>query len=355
MVKSAPYTHPREGEIVVKNHAVAINPVDWGVQLLGKLLFSWITYPFILGGDLAGEVVEVGEGVTRFSVGDRVLGIAMGMDKARNSSAEGAFQDYTVLLAHMTAPIPSTMSYEDAAVLPLALYTAACGLFQKDHLALKLPSAAPQPTGKTLLIWGGSTSVGSNAIQLAVAAGYEVITTASPRNFAYVKKLGASQVFDYHEKNSVKEIIEALKGKTCAGALAIGTGSADACSAIVHECLGDKFVSVVSLGSLPPRPGLNVQTLLLLIRFLSANVSFQVTSRMRRIRTKFVSGMLDNEVSKVLYEDFLPQALANGHYLAAPEPVVVGSGLDHIQAGLDMQRQGVSAKKVVVSLQASRA
>jgi hypothetical protein len=71
---------------------------------------------------------------------------------------------------------------------------------------------------------------------------------------------------------------------------------------------------------------------------------------MRRIRTKFVSGMMDNEVSKVLYEDFLPQALAEGHYVAAPEPVVVGKGLDHIQAGLDAQRQGVSTKKVVVSL-----
>lgn len=349
-VKSAPYTHPGKGEMVVKNHAVAINPVDWGIQLLGTLLFSWIKYPCILGGDLAGEVAEVGEGVTRFSVGDRVLGIAMGMDKTRYNPAESAFQEYTVLLAHMAAPIPSTLSYEEAAVLPLALYTAAYGLFQKDHLALAYPSVNPQPTGKTLLIWGGSTSVGSNAIQLASASGYEVITTASPRNFNYVKKLGASQVFDYNQKDVVKEIIEAFKGKTIAGALAIGTGSADACSAIVHACNGNKFVSLVSLGTLPPHPGLNVQTLLLIVQFVFANVSFQLTSRLRRIRTKFVAGMMDHEVSSVLYEDFLPQALADGHYVAAPEPVVVGSGLDHIQAGLDAQRQGVSAKKVVVSL-----
>jgi NADPH:quinone reductase-like Zn-dependent oxidoreductase len=347
-VKSAPYPHPRAGEMVVKNHAVAINPVDWGVQFLGKLLFPWITYPCILGGDLAGEVVEVGEGVTRFSVGDRVLGLAMGMDKTRNRSAEGAFQDYTVLLAHMAVPIPSTLSYEDAAVLPLALYTAAYGLFQKDQLALQYPTASPQPTGKTLLIWGGSTSVGSNAIQLAVAAGYEVITTSSPRNFPYVRRLGASQVFDYHEKTVVADIIEALKGKTIAGALAIGAGSA--CSSIVHACNGSKFVSLVSISALPPRPGLNVQTLLSIFRFIYASVSFRVTSRMRRIRTKFVSGMMDNEVSKTLYEDFLPRALAEGHYLAAPEPVIVGSGLNYIQAGLDAQRQGVSAKKVVVSL-----
>jgi NADPH:quinone reductase-like Zn-dependent oxidoreductase len=167
-VKPAPYTPPREDEIVIKNHAVAINPVDWMKQVLGNVMFSWITYPFVLGEDIAGEVVEVGNAVTRFNVGDRVLGHAVGTDKDSNSSAEGAFQAYTVVLARMASPIPRSMSYENAAVLPLALSTAACGLFQKDQLALHYPSATPTPTGTTLLVWGGSTSVGSNAIQLAV-------------------------------------------------------------------------------------------------------------------------------------------------------------------------------------------
>lgn len=77
----------------------------------------------------------------------------------------------------------------------------------------------------TLSHLGGATSVGSNAIQLAAAVGYEVITTASPRNSNYVKKLGASQVFDHNDKTVVEDIIEAFKGKTIAGALTIGTGS----------------------------------------------------------------------------------------------------------------------------------
>ena len=59
---------------------------------------------------------------------------------------------------------------------------------------------------------------------------------------------------------------------------------------------------------------------------------------------------MDNEVSHVIYEDFLPQALADGRYHAEPEPHVVGTGLEHIQVGLDTQRKGVSAKKVVVLL-----
>ncbi len=355
-VKPAPYTNPREGEIVIKNHAVAINPIDWVIQVAGTIAFSWIKYPFILGADLSGEVVEVGKGVTHLKVGDHVLGHAVGTDKKRNSSAEGAFQEYTVVLAHMAAPIPSTMPYENAAVLPLALSTAACGLFQKDHLALQYPSTAPKPTGKTLLIWGGSTSVGSNAIQLAVAASYEVITTASPRNFDYVKNLGASQVFDYNKKAVIEDIIEAFKGKTIAGALAIGTGSAEACSDVVHACNGNKFVSIasqsVSFENLPLRSSMSWQLLILILQLVSSNISLQVKFWMRHIRTKFIFGstLMDNEVSKVIYEDFLPQALAGGYYIAAPEPVVIGKGLDYVQAGLDAQKKGVSAKKVVISL-----
>jgi len=355
-VKPAPYTHPREDEIVVKNHAVAINPLDWILQVVGKLIYRWIKYPFVIGTDLAGEVVEVGTAVTRFRVGDRVLGHAVGMEKGRNTPAEGAFQDYTVVLAHMAAPIPDTMAFENAAVLPLAVSTAACALFQKDYLALHYPSATPTPTGQTLLVWGGSTSVGGNAIQLAVAAGYKVITTASPRNFDYVKKLGASQVFDYKSTTVIKDIVEAFKGKTLAGAVAFGTGSAEACVDIVHACNGNKFVAMastpVSFASLPQRRGIIFRLPLLLLRIASLTVSMRVKSRLRNIRTKFISGssLMDNEVSSVIYADFLPEALADGRYIAAPEPSVVGKGLASVQAGFDAQIKGVSAKKVVVTL-----
>lgn len=169
------------------------------------LLYPWIKTPFILGIDVAGEIVEVGRGVTHLKIGDRVVGHAAGSNKNRNKSAQGAFQLYTVMLAYMVSPIPDTLSFESAAVVPLGASTAACGLFQKDQLALELPnpSRSPKPLGKTVIIWGGATSVGSNAIQLAVAAGYEVITTSSPKNFGYVKKLGANQVFDYNSKTVV--------------------------------------------------------------------------------------------------------------------------------------------------------
>ncbi|MEU4519947.1 zinc-binding alcohol dehydrogenase family protein [Amycolatopsis sp. NPDC024027] len=353
---SAPYTPPADDQIVVRNHAVAVNPLDWIIQSAGNLAYRWLNYPTVLGSDVAGEVVEVGEAVTRFRVGDRVLGHAVGTDKDSNSPAEGAFQQYTVLLERMTCPIPDTLSFEDAAVVPLATSTAACGLFQTDHLGLRHPAAGAEPTGQTVLVWGGSTSVGSNAIQLAVAAGYEVITTASPRNFDHVTSLGAGQVFDYHSPTVVADIIAALKGRTLAGAIAIGTTSAAACVSIVGSATGTRFVAMasppVSFDSLADEGRRRFELPRVILRLITANVALQVKSRLRRVGTKNIFGttLKANEVSTAIYRDFLPRALAEGRYIAAPKPTVVGHGVHDFQHAMDIQRKGVSAAKVVVTL-----
>lgn len=351
-VKSAPYTSPRENEIVIKNGAVAINPIDWLLQDMGtKMTHTWLKYPCIFGFDTAGEVVEIGPGVTRFKVGDRVVGHANGTDEKYNSPAHGGFQAYTVLLVNAASPIPHTMSYESAAVLPLGLSTAACGLFQKDQLALQYPSTSPKPTGKTVLVWGGSTSVGCNAIQLAVAAGYEVITTCSPKNFAYVKKLGASQAFDYNSKTVVTDLIHVFQGKTTAGAISIGSRAAENCLDVIDKCKGDKFISMASY-PVPQPPPKNFPLISTAVSYMSGMANIWVKSKTRGIRTNFIFGstLLYNEVGKAVYVDFLPRALAEGAYIAAPEPQVVGKGLECIQAGYDLQKKGMSAKKVVISL-----
>ena len=320
------------------------------------MICSWMKFPYVLGSDLAGDVVEVGSGVTRFKVGDRVLGHAVGVDKKRNKVAEGAFQNYTVVLAHMAAPIPASLSFEEASVLPLGLSTAACGLFQKDHLALQYPTEDAKPNGRTLLVWGGSTSVGSNAIQLAVAAGYEVIATTSLANFHHAKKLGAVLVFDYRSPTIVPELIAAFKGRTCAGALAIGATSAAPCLDVVHASEGNKFVSMTSFPLNFKRMAMGASIPVEMIRqspdLFSFGLKLLIKSRLRGIGTKSVYGttLMENEVSRVVYVDFLGKALAQRRYIAAPEPMVVGRGLASIQSGLDTQRNGVSATKVVVSL-----
>ena len=322
-MKAAPYPTPSENEIVVHNRAIAINPADWAMQMLGQALFPTMKFPAIIGEDVAGEIVEVGSGVTGFKIGDRVVG-----------HTSTAFQKYPVIPAHMTSPIPSSLSYEQAAVIPLGLSTSVIGLFGKDYLGLQYPSLDPKPTtGKTLLIWGGSTSVGSNAIQCAVAAGYEVITTASPKNFDYVKKLGASHAFDYHSPSIQEELIAALKGKESAGALTIAdvtpqgrAHAAEACLAIVAETEGGKFVAMA--GPVPEKlpPGVGA-------KFIDA----------RNLAS-------DPELARAIYGDYLPKALAAGTFVPAPEAAVIGDGLEALQGAMDTLKRGVSARKIVVGL-----
>jgi len=354
-VRPAPYTRPGVGEIVVRNRAIAVNPLDEVKQATGSMMFGWLPYPTVLGEDVAGEVVEVGAGVTRFTVGDRVVAYAVGMEKVANPVSEGGFQQYTVVRDLLAAPIPPTLAFEQAAVLPLAISTAASALFQKDQLGLRHPGSTPARAGQSVVIWGGSTSVGSNAIQLAVATGYDVVTTASPHNHDRMRRLGASRVFDYASPTVVADVIAALRGETVAGILAVGTGSAEP-SVSIAIAAGAKRVALaspsVSFGRLPRRPGINGTVIRVLATMVGTTTATMLRSRLRGIRTKFVwgSSLMTNEVGPMLWGEFLPAALADGRYIAAPAAEVVGSSLADVQPALDRLRLGVSAKKLVITL-----
>ncbi|EFQ91374.1 hypothetical protein CFE70_002639 [Pyrenophora teres f. teres 0-1] len=356
VVSEAPYTHPGENEVVVKTGAVAINPIDSMKQLMGDNMMGWVKYPFTLGEDVAGEIVEVGSNVKRFSPGDRVIGHAVGLDSRSNKSSEGAFQEYVVLRSNLISPIPDSLPYEKACVLPLCLSTAACGLYMKDYLALPHPSVkTPKGSaGQYLLIWGGSTSLGSNAIQLAVASGYDVITTCSPRNFDYVKSLGATHVFDYNDASTIPAIISLLRTNHNhhAGALAIGPNSMESCIPIVSSCPGRKFIAQASLPMPKVVPPKGMQLVSFIAGFVWFKLSTFVKCKVKGVGYKFIWGndLMVNEVGKAVYEDFLPEALGLGRYKAAPEAEVVGRGLESVQEGLDRMMKGVSAKKLVVVL-----
>jgi len=352
-LRPASYRSPGANEIAIRNRAVAINPVDRLTPAFGGFIFPWLKYPAILGSDVAGEVVEVGSAVTRFKVGDRVVGHALGTHKTRNNPAEGGFQLYSCLLEEMAAPIPQSLSFEQASVLPLGLSTAACGLFETDQLALDRPTNPARANGKSVLIWGGSSSVGSNAIQLAVAAGYEVVTTCSPKNFDYVRKLGASQAFDYKSPTVVADVLSSLRVRSLAGALAIGTGSSKFCLDIVHACDGAKAVAQASMPiEMDGALGGWIPLIRTMARLVSANMALAVKARLWGIRMSFIFGstLVDHDLGGTIYRDFLPAALAEGRFVAAPDARVVGQGLDQIPVAMDALRQGVSALKLVVKL-----
>ncbi|KAK2882602.1 hypothetical protein FQN49_000174 [Arthroderma sp. PD_2] len=329
----APYTSPGPHQIVVKNGALGINSVDWGKQALGEALLGYISYPFIMGEDVAGTVVEVGEGVERFRVGDRVVATASAVSV--NTAVEGGFQLYTVIREWLAAPLPDSITFEQASVLPLAIITAAHGLFDAGYLGLDLPTvpARQSSSGKrAVIITGGSSAVGSAAIQLAVSAGYEVVSTASPKNFDYVKNLGAAHVFDYKSDTVVDDIRAAVKGLHLAGGYSIGDGSIGLLAAVLAKHDGPSVNKFITLAGGNPGPR-------------SVDPSVQV---------KFIllgpdSAGPDAVVSNV-FKNYLPDALANKQFVPAPEAIVVGKGLEKIQEAFGVHMQGVSAKKIVVSL-----
>ncbi|MGY2733313.1 zinc-binding alcohol dehydrogenase family protein [Sphingomonas sp. UYP23] len=353
---AAPFPIVQSREIVIRTRAIAVNPMDRLVQTSGDLMTPYLHYPAILGSDVAGDVVAVGAEVTRFKVGDRVVGFAASTDKTRNRAGEGAFQTFVVLLEHMIATIPDALSFEDASALPLGISTAACALFQRDFLALNPPVKGAMATGKTVLVWGGSTSVGVNAVQLAVAAGYEVVATASPLNFDLIKRLGAAAVFDYRSPTVVADISAALRGKTVAGAVAIGAGSVQPCIDILGTCDGNRFIATAtppaSFDAVPAGRGHWRKLIAAMAGTVAGNIALALRARRNKVRLKMIWGstLVSNEVGPMIFETFLPEALSDGRYVAAPAVEVVGHGLAAIPAALERQRRGVSATKLVVTL-----
>lgn len=113
----------------------------------------------------------------------------------------------------MTAILPDSITYAAGSVLPLAADTALVGLVSSSGkgLGLPLPSLNPEPSGKTIVLWGASSSVGALVTQLAVAAGAKVIATASSHNFDFVKMCGATEVFDYKTSTVVDDVVQAVQ------------------------------------------------------------------------------------------------------------------------------------------------
>ena len=312
--------HLAANEILIRNAAIAINPLDWILQDVA--LLPWLDYPAILGSDVSGEVAAVGGAVGRFKVGDRVIGQAVGTTV--NQPAQGAFQHHTIVLDHMAAPIPNNIAFADAAVLPLGLGTAASGLYGRTQLALAPPLHSPTARPEVVLVWGGSSSVGCNAIQLAVASGYRCVATASARNVGLLKELGASEVLDHSSPAIVEDVIEAMRGRSLAGTLH-ATGHMKDCFAVVARCEGSRRVAATLA---PP------------------------DERSFGVEATHISGtsLKDDEVGPMIYREFLPQALAARTFVPAPPAKIVGQGLEMLQAALEALKAGVSAAKIVVTL-----
>lgn len=251
---------------------------------------------------------------------------------------DGAFALYTVIPANKAAILPDAISFTDGVVVPFAVETAVCALSLKEPgvampgvstpaLGLPYPSLEnPAPSlGKTLVIYGGSSSVGSMTTQLATAAGIHVISVAGAHNFDFSKQCGAAQVFDHKDPSLVDKIIEAV-GKS---GQAEFVGIFDAIATLetyTHDLailakLGGGHLACVH----PPPPDVPAN--------VKAGMIFAV-----------------NDIATPVWKDYVTPALQAGKIQCLPPPTIVGKGLEFVQEGLKKSKAGVSATKLVVEL-----
>lgn len=176
-----------ENAVLVKVHAASINPLDLRVLEGEFKAILPVRFPFILGNDFAGTVVEVGSKVSQFKVGDEVYA---------KTDLNGAFAEYTVVQQSSLALKPQNISMEQAAALPLVALTSWQALVE----------IAKIKAGQKVLIHAGSGGVGSIAIQLAKHLGATVATTTSEKNIPWVKALGADTIIDYKTMDFEQEL-----------------------------------------------------------------------------------------------------------------------------------------------------
>ncbi|WP_038025628.1 NADP-dependent oxidoreductase, partial [Tetragenococcus muriaticus] len=181
-----------ENQVLVSVQATSINPIDWKLRegyLQQK--YPW-DFPIVLGWDVAGVIVDVGQEVTNWQVGDKVF--------ARPQTTRfGTYADYTIVNENLLVSIPDNTSYKEAAAVPLAGLTAYQVLF--DHGELE--------AGQKVLIHAGSGGVGTFAIQLAKLQGAYVYTTASKKNHELLQSLGADETIDYHTTDFTEVVSQA--------------------------------------------------------------------------------------------------------------------------------------------------
>jgi alcohol dehydrogenase len=175
-----PRPEPGPGDLLVRVRAASVNPVDYKIRDGGVKVLLHYSMPLTLGNDLAGDVEAVGPGVTKFKVGDAIYSR---LDKDRI----GAIAEYALVRESAAAKKPASIDYVQAASLPLVGLTSWQALIDLAKLQ----------AGQKVLIHAGSGGVGTFAIQLAKHLGAHVTTTASAKNHALVKSLGADVAIDY--------------------------------------------------------------------------------------------------------------------------------------------------------------
>lgn len=370
-MQARPTPRPGPDELLIEVKSVALNPADGHMRDSGLFIPN---YPTVIGFDISGLVLEVGENVPVETDGDpgpffqpgmtRVAAYAASFWRACDSDY-GAFQERCLVLWQHAVPLPPTgISWNQAATLPVAVEVPLnawdiMGIPRVGE-ATTSSSVSPSPVAtdmsretqrsekqkrEVLLIWGASSSVGTMGVQTARLLREDrdssfaaVYATAGAANQKYVESLGADRVFNYKEPQVVDSIVSAAKedGLVIRHCF-LATGQLAPCQAVLKAFLGcdpKGEYQKAKIGSAPIVP--------------------PDAAEVNGIETIFVLPSMNEEERLAQFRywlgTWLRENLANGTIRPSPGPMVVGKGVGAINAGLDMLLCGVSCTKLVVEV-----
>lgn len=336
-LQAVPIPKLRADYILVKTMAVAVNPTDW-------MHIDYFADPgAIVGCDYAGIVLEVGADVTKdFKKGDRVCGWGHGSNAVGHE--DGTFQEICTVKGDVQIKIPENLSFEEAATLGIGITTVGQVLYQS--LQLPLPSTTHPATSKgTILIYAGSTATGSLAIQFAKLSGFTVITTCSPRNFEYVKSLGAQETFDYSSPTCSTDIKAFTKDSLSYVFDCISQGDSIRISVEAMGSSGGKYCTLLTV----PHEKINK------INDKVENkevLAYSIFGEDFKVGSEEIKAVPENfEFGKMFWE-LSASLLAEGK-VKVHKPVVdkFGKGLEGVLKGLQHVREGkVSGEKLVYTM-----
>ncbi|MCJ1399669.1 hypothetical protein MMC11_002871 [Xylographa trunciseda] len=319
---------PGPNEVLIEVKAVALNTVDYYQRDFGNPPVP--IYPAVLGSDTAGIVTKVGSQVsTAPAPGRRALAFASSF--FQNGSADhGAFQKYVLAQSEGVVALPDALSFEEGAVFPLAVMTA---LTAWTIVGISLDTKCTPQDKQAVLVWGGASSVGTFAIQSAKSLGFTVYATASPKNHAYLKTLGAHAVFDYKSSDVVSQIVAAVQkdGVNLHMAHCVVDGGLQATLDVLKETKGSTAAKVAYSPMLAPdHPTLD-----------NTEITFNFPSMDPAVRDKHMYQC---------FHGWLQEGLRSGSVVPSPNIQVEGGGLEGLNAALDKLKAGVSGTKLVVPI-----
>ncbi|PMD60399.1 GroES-like protein [Hyaloscypha bicolor E] len=196
---------PEKNQILVKSLVTAINPVEPFMQGTGMLVLSW---PIVLGCDASGVVAEVGEGVSKFKIGDKVFGCTR-----LGHAGYGTFQEFFLMDENLAFKNEGNLSLEEAATVGVGVLTACLGLIR--GLKMSLVPKKVDDSSEWVIIIGAAGAVGSFAVQIAHLCGYKVLAACPPSAIKLVESLGADATYSHRlpPEDQLKEIALITGGK----------------------------------------------------------------------------------------------------------------------------------------------